>query len=161
MRIAKNSVVMVSILAGVLLIAEGMLILLFIILPNERIGIAIMMAVSASGLAVIFVQRKAVYSRVSFNKDGVTNVCFCSRDIFLSWDECKEIGVFNQALGYGIGYQCCIYFLKEPVSASKKELAERIRVPNKGALRVQYSDAAMALVQSYIGYDRVKERRFN
>lgn len=126
-------------------------------MPLGKTELIVMMAITSSGIIIGFIQRKAVYSRIYFDENGITNVCFCSKNIFLPWSECKEIGICNKNL---YGYQHFIFFTSVQLGASKKELLKAVRIPNDNALRVEYSEAVIGEIEKYVGKDKILERHF-
>jgi len=111
----------------------------------------------ATGLLIQFINRNVAFSTIYIDPTGIRCKCFLSKDIFISWDECYEIGItfsrgYNR-LGSGVSI-FWLYFSTLPIYQGKRE--ERYPRMDSDYILLQCSKAAFDEVLKYVAKDKIK-----
>ena len=111
---------------------------LIIVYPASRTTVCVALSTSLLGILLILLERKKVFSYVTINSLGIKCECIFSKDVFLSWEDCIEIGIarHNQGGWVTTTWIYWIYFSK--IHLSSKQLKSPQSQMNDDYVRLQY-----------------------
>ena len=103
-------------------------------------------------LIMIPFEFRRYFSLTSFDKNGIYNKCFTGKDIFISWDDCVDIGMAKNQFGHQRYF--CIYFSKNMLP--KKTLQEIEKAGfGEDCIWVNSTKELLADVLYYVSEDKI------